>query len=131
MTDAPITPEPVEPTPAPAYSAPAPAPAGEAVPGKTLGIVALILSILPFQLFGIILGFVARSQSKKVGAKNTPATAAIIVGFVLGALGIIILVVSIVGGALAVSGVIEQACTDQGLSSGTYELSDGTTITCP
>jgi uncharacterized membrane protein len=57
-------------------------------PGKTLGIVAVIVAIF-FSLIGFILGLVARSQSKAAGYKNTPATAAIIIGIVLFVLGII------------------------------------------
>lgn len=61
--------------PPPSYqSAPAPA----VNPGQTLGIVALILAILPFtQVIGLILGFVALNQSKRVGMKNGLAVAAI------------------------------------------------------
>ena len=65
-----------------------PAPAAPAVvPGKTLGIVALILAILPFQLIGLILGIVANGQSKKAGVKNGPAKAAIIISIILMVLG--------------------------------------------
>jgi len=131
MTDAPITPEPVNPTPA--YSAPAatpaPAPAGDTFPGKTLGIVALVLSILPFQLVGIILGFVANGQSKAAGFKNTPAKAAIIVGFVLGAISIIATIAIIAISAAAVGGAYEAIC--EGQAPGQYELTTGETITCP
>ena len=63
-------------TPAPA-AAPAPA-----VPGKTLGIVALVLAFLAAPI-GAILGFVAKAQSKPAGVKNTPATAAIVIGIIL------------------------------------------------
>ncbi len=51
--------------------------------GKTLGIVALIVTF-PFglSLLGLILGLVARSQSKAAGIKNTPATVAIVLSLV-------------------------------------------------
>lgn len=84
--------------PAPAYSA---APA--AVPGKTLGIVAIPVALF-FSVIGIILGFVAMSQSKKAGAKNTPAVVAIILGFVSIVLTIIVI-------ALIAAG-IAAACAD-------------------
>jgi preprotein translocase subunit SecG len=46
-------------------------------PGKTLGIVALILTFF-FTLLGLILGLVAQSQSKAAGVKNTPAKVAVV-----------------------------------------------------
>ncbi|AZS43342.1 DUF4190 domain-containing protein [Microbacterium oleivorans] len=83
----------------PAYEAPAygnapqysGAPAAGPKPGRTMGIVALILAIIPFtQLIGLILGIVALVQSRKAGAKNGLALAAIIVSIVLMIVGIII-----------------------------------------
>jgi len=50
--------------PTPYSSAPAENPA--VYPGKTLGIVALVLAFL-FTLLGLILGIVANDQSKAVG----------------------------------------------------------------
>ncbi|WP_040168447.1 DUF4190 domain-containing protein, partial [Microbacterium gorillae] len=75
----------------PAAPAPAPgqaAPTGD-YPGKTLGLVALIVAIF-FNVIGLILGIVAMSQSKKAGFKNPLALWAIIIGAVLTVLGIII-----------------------------------------
>ena len=102
---------------------PAPA-APAAVPGKTLGIVALIL-VVPFglSLLGIILGFVARGQSKKAGVKNTPATVAIVLGFIALIITIVIIVVA-AGGA---AGLVQQ-CAE--LGSGVHEMENGVTITC-
>ena len=79
---------------------PAAAPAGTDFPGKTLGIVGLVLAIF-FNLIGLIISAVALSQSKKAGYKNTPAVAGIIIGAVLLVLGIIISI--IVGVATAAS----------------------------
>jgi len=62
------------------------------VPGKTLGIVALIVTFF-FSVVGLILGIVARNQSKAAGVENTPAKVAII-------LGIIFTVLSVIGWAL-------------------------------
>lgn len=70
---------------------PAPA-AAPVVPGKTLGIVALVLAIVAAPV-GAILGFVAKAQSKPAGYKNTPATAAIIVGIILTLLWLFLAVV--------------------------------------
>jgi hypothetical protein len=95
MTDPQNTPQP------PAYETPAypaappaapaypqggyPAPAGP-IPGKTLGIVAFVLSFF-VQLVALVLGIVALVQSKKAGHGNGWAVAAIIisvVGLILG-----------------------------------------------
>lgn len=126
---------PAAPAAAPAYSAPAyaaapPAYAGAApvgtVPGKTLGIVALIV-VFFFSLIGLILGYVARSQSKAAGVANTPAKVAIILGWVFLVLGII---VGIVAAVLFTQGIgaLQEACTQ--LGDGVWELENGTTITC-
>ncbi|ALJ21098.1 DUF4190 domain-containing protein [Microbacterium sp. No. 7] len=64
-------------------------PAGPANPGKTLGIVAFILSFF-LQLIAVILGIVALVQSRKAGQKNGFAVAAIIISIVLMVIGIII-----------------------------------------
>lgn len=86
---------------APAYTAPAYAAApaygampvagstGTPVPGKTMGIVAFILSFF-VQLVALILGIVALVQSRKAGAKNGFALAAIIISGVLMVLGMIL-----------------------------------------
>ncbi|TQJ31513.1 hypothetical protein FBY39_1990 [Microbacterium sp. SLBN-146] len=71
------------------------APAGMDYPGKTLGIVGLIVAIF-FNLIGLIISAIALNQSKKAGYKNTPALVGVIIGAVLFAIGIIL---SIVWGA--------------------------------
>ena len=73
---------------APAYAPGAPAP-GAAVPGKTLGIVAFVLSFF-VQLIALILGIVALVQSKKAGRSNGFALAAIIISAVLMVIGAIL-----------------------------------------
>ena len=73
------------------YGAPADAP----VPGKTLGIVAFILSFF-VQLVALILGIVALVQSRRAGHKNGWAVAAIIISIVLMILGIIIAIAVVV-----------------------------------
>ena len=57
-------------------------------PGKTLGIVGLILAII-MPLVGLIISIVAQSQSKKAGYPNTMAKVGVIVGAILVVLGII------------------------------------------
>ena len=92
-----------------------------AVPGKTLGIVALILAFF-FQLIALILGIVALSQSRKVGAKNTPALVAIILSIVFGIVWILI-----IGGLVAGGAALLGQCAD--LGPGVHEI-DGVTYTC-
>ena len=130
MTDATPTPDPVAPQPVtpaaatpPQYSAPAQPVPGAVVPGKTLGIVALVLSFLGgLSVVGIILGFVARAQSKAAGYPNGPAKAAIIVGFIVLALFIIGMIILAV-----VTTALVGACAE--LGTGVWEV-DGTTSPC-
>jgi len=104
----------------PATPVPAAAP-----PGKTLGIVGLILSIF-FGIIGTIVSAVALSQSKKAGLKNGPAVAGIIIGIVLTVLWIIIAIVSAVA-ATSLFGGLAQVCAD--LGPGIHEVG-GVTYTC-
>jgi hypothetical protein len=95
------------------------APASNA--GKTLGIVGLILSFFSGPI-GLIVSAVARSQSKKAGLKNGPATA----GIVIGVLSTICLILAIV---LPIVLVGSQCAS---LGSGEHVSDDGAvTITCP
>ena len=118
-------------TPPPAYpTAPPAAPAGTVpgapIPGKTLGIVALIVAFFA-NIIGLILGIVALVQSRKAGYKNTPAVWAIIVGAVLAVVGVILVIV-LVGVFAAGAGELLQQCAD--LGPGTWQLDNGATITC-
>jgi hypothetical protein len=114
-----MPPPPPSAEPTPAYGA---APA--TFPGKTLGIVGLILAIF-FSLIGLIVSAVARSQSKKAGFKNTPATIGIVIGIVFLVLQIIaIVLVSVIGVA-----AVNSECSAAG--PGPHTLSNGTTFTCP
>jgi hypothetical protein len=112
-----------EPSYASAPPAPYGAPAAPTIPGKTLGIVAFILSFF-VQLVALILGIVALVQSKKAGHKNGWAVAAIIISAVLMVLGIIIAIVVLT----TVFGSLAAACAD--LGPGVWELEGGGTITC-
>lgn len=96
---------------------------GAPVPGKTLGIVAFVVSFFA-SFIGIILGIVALIQSKKAGVKNRWALAAIIVGSVMLVLGTILAAV-ILGAAFNSVGA---ACAD--LGPGVWQLTNGETITC-
>lgn len=113
---------------APAYgsapAAPYGAPVQPAVPGKTLGIVAFVLSFFA-QLIALILGIVALVQSRKAGQKNGFALAAIIISAVLMVVGVIVAIVLITAGL----GAVNELC--QGMPAGEYELTNGGTIVCP
>ncbi len=85
---------------APQSRAPQAAPAGQDFPGKTLGIVGLIVAIF-FNLIGLIISIIAFNQSKKAGYKNTPALAGIIVGAVFLGIGLLVVILSIVAGVSA------------------------------
>jgi len=84
------------------------APAGAPVPGKTLGIVAFILSFF-VQLIALILGIIALVQSRKAGVKNGWALAAIIISVVLMVIGVI-LFLAVVIPLLTFSSEVVQAC---------------------
>jgi Ca2+/H+ antiporter len=86
----------------PVSQSPQPAPAGVDYPGKTLGIVGLIVAIF-FNLIGLIISAIALNQSKKAGYKNTPALAGVIVGSILLVIGIIFAIIGIVAGIGAAS----------------------------
>lgn len=107
---------------APQYNAPVPAPAAQ--PGRTMGIVALILAFLAAPV-GAILGVVALLQSKKAGQKNTMALVAIILGVVFTIIWIISMILIFTAGAAA----LNDLCA--GLPAGEYPTTTGTTITCP
>ncbi len=111
MTDAP--------PPTPAYAAAAPAPVN---PGKTMGIVALVLSIIGLHLIGIIVGFVGLNQSKKAGQKNGFAVAGIVIGFI----GLILVIALFAGGGALFAGLF-GACAE--LGPGVHEVG-GVTYTC-
>ncbi|HEU4547847.1 MAG TPA: DUF4190 domain-containing protein, partial [Microlunatus sp.] len=64
-------------------------------PGKTLGIVGLVLSFFT-AIIGLIISIVALRKSKKAGFKNTPAVIGIIVGILSTIVAIIVAIVSIV-----------------------------------
>ncbi len=101
--------------PPPAYGPPADAP----VPGRTMGIVAFILSFF-VQLIALILGIIALVQSRKAGQKNGWAVAAIIISIVLMVLGAI-LIFALVIPLLTFSSEALQACQAVGFE-GTVEV---------
>ncbi|MBD8079005.1 DUF4190 domain-containing protein [Cellulosimicrobium arenosum] len=101
----------------PGYSAP------QQDPGRTMGIVGLVLSFLGcLSIVGLILSIVALRKSKKAGYKNNLALAGIIVGSVV--LVICIIVAIVIG--IGTSAVLEK-CAE--LGPGTH-FEDGVTYTC-
>lgn len=66
-----------------------PQPGGDdTYPGKTLGIVGLVLSFI-IPLLGLILSAVALGQSKKNGRQNTPALVGVILGAIFTVIGLL------------------------------------------
>jgi hypothetical protein len=115
--------QPYQAAPPPAYGAPA----TPTIPGRTMGIVAFILSFF-VQLAGLIVGIIALVQSRKAGYKNGWALAAIIISSVLLVVSIIVGVFLIIGfGAAAAE--YARLCSE--LGPGTHELSSGANIVCP
>lgn len=90
-------------------------------PGKTLGIIGLVLSFFT-AIIGLIVSIVALRKSKKAGFKNTPALVGIIVGILSTIVAIIIAVVSII----AVTAVLSQCAQ---LGPGVHDV-NGVTVTC-
>jgi hypothetical protein len=90
-------------------------------PGKTLGIVGLILSFFT-ALIGLIVSAIALSKSKKAGFKNTPA----LVGVIIGAIGTVIAIILIIS-TIALAGAAANKCAE--LGPGTHQ-EGGVTYTC-
>jgi hypothetical protein len=117
----------------PAYSSAPPAPYGApsspTVPGKTMGIIAFILSFF-MQLIALILGIVALVQSKKAGHKNGWALAAIIISSVLIVVGIIVAIVVLAVVVPAATAEFLRLCNEYG--TGVHEINGATvTLNCP
>jgi hypothetical protein len=81
------------------YQAVPPPPAAQD-PGRTLGIVGLILAFF-CSLIGMIISIVAYRQSAQAGYKNNIALAGIIVGAVFLVLGIILQVTGVLTGIIS------------------------------
>ena len=101
MTHANATP-PSDPRPAGGPVAPPP---GADYPGKTLGIVGLILAFV-FSLAGLIVSIIANNQSKAAGYTNGLAKAGIILSIVFLVIGVIVLIIYIALGAALMGGSI-------------------------
>ncbi|HWM17311.1 MAG TPA: DUF4190 domain-containing protein [Microbacterium sp.] len=114
--------------PPPPYGSPSAAPT---FPGKTMGIVAFIVSLAGLvvwvlaPLVGLILGIIALVQSKKAGHKNGFALAAIIISAVLIVIGII-LSIAIFGVLIAAGTEFARLCAEYG--TGVHEI-NGVNVT--
>ncbi|GAB3604258.1 DUF4190 domain-containing protein [Microbacterium aureliae] len=126
------TPPPAQPTPPPAYSSAPPPPAYTGapgtgpVPGRTLGIVAFVLSFF-VQLVALVLGIVALVQSRKAGVKNGWAVAAIVISAVLMVVGVVV-VITVLTFAIPAAEDLARICAE--LGPGMHTLDSGVTITC-
>ena len=126
MSEATPSPEPAPvPAPAPTPGARVAPPPGVDYPGKTLGIVGLVLVFLTV-VVGLILSIIANSQSKAAGYTNTPAKIGIILGIIFLVLGLIGLIIGIIV-SVSIGASLLEAC--QGLGEGVHEV-DGVTYTC-
>ena len=93
-------------------------------PGKTLGIVGMICSIIwPISIVGLIISIVAMVKSRKARMGNGFALA----GIIIGAIGVITGILAVI---VIVAGVsfVTEVCGDLGPGVHQYE---GTEITCP
>ncbi|GAB3160649.1 hypothetical protein GCM10027059_09090 [Myceligenerans halotolerans] len=103
--------------------------AGAEDPGKTLGIVGLVLAFV-FTLAGLIVSIIARNKSKAAGFDNAFAKWGIILSIVFMVLGVIFAIIAIVlavnAGSAAVQS-LEEFCAVSG--PGVYEV-NGVDYTC-
>ncbi|MFB2555689.1 DUF4190 domain-containing protein [Herbiconiux liangxiaofengii] len=103
---------------------PPPQPGGTApgdFPGRTLGIVGLIVSIFA-NVIGLIISIVALNQSKQAGVKNGPALAGVIVGATLGGIGLLIGLIAVVTSFLGIA--VAGAAGAAGAGSAPYSTSE-------
>ncbi len=106
--------------PAPTYGTQPPAPYGQQQPqqsyqgatvedpGKTLGIIGLVLAFL-ISIAGLVVSIIALKKSKAAGFKNTPAKVGIVVSIIVSVLwiaGIIIVAVALVN----LTNELQDAC---------------------
>lgn len=90
-------------------------------PGKTLGIVGLVLAFIA-PLIGLIVSLVARSKSKAAGFQNGLATAGIVIGAIFTAVALLVTIV--LGVTL---GSVAAKCAE--LGPGVHQ-EGGVTYTC-
>ena len=91
-------------------------------PGKILGMISLITSLLGISLVGLILGIVGLKKSKNAGMKNGMALA----GIILSIVGMVIGVILVIMLGLGTSSLVKKC---QELGPGTH-VENGVTYTC-
>jgi hypothetical protein len=91
------------------------------IPGRTLGIVAMILSIVGIGIAGIVLGIIGMVKSKKAGHKNGFALAGIIIGIVSTVIvsGALVAITLVSYNGITARANADLACSKLGTSSGT------------
>jgi hypothetical protein len=109
-----------------APAAPAPAAIMEN-PGKTLGIVGLILAFF-VNIAGLIVSIIALNKSKKAGYTNGLALAGIIVSIVSIVVTTIVIISLVALGAAGLNAIAEVCA---GMASGEVMTDGVTTFTCP
>jgi Ca2+/H+ antiporter len=92
-------------------------------PGKTLGLVGLILAIFA-NVVGLIISIIAFRKSKQAGFSNGLAKAGIVIGSILFVISLALGITAIVATVTAVN----EACAQ--LGPGTHQAGN-TTVTCP
>lgn len=93
--------------------------------GRIMGFVALIFAFA-FPIVGAILGGIAMSQARKVGAKNPMATAGFWIGIALTIIAIVVAIVIVLVSVNTFTGLFE-ICEE--LGPGTHHQ-DGVTYEC-
>lgn len=76
--------------------------AGPEDPGKTLGIVGLVLCFV-FSLAGLIVSIIAKRRSTAAGFKNTPANVGVILGWIFTIMGLLYIVFAIIIAVMAMN----------------------------
>lgn len=108
---------PAQPMPAPTAGAPV----SQEDPGRTLGVVGLVLAFVASWV-GLIISIIAMRRSTRAGFRNGLAKAGVIVGSITTALGLI-------GGGIAVVAAAHLASTCSDLGPGVHQVGNGT-VTC-
>jgi hypothetical protein len=86
-----------------------PVPGTSVDPGKTLGIVGLVMAFVGLQVVGLILSILGFKKSKAVGIHNTVAKAGIIINSIFIGLALIFIPIMIAITVASYNGITERA----------------------
>ncbi|GAA1851422.1 hypothetical protein [Myceligenerans crystallogenes] len=100
--------------------------AGAEDPGKTMGVVGLILAFIA-PLIGLIVSIIAQNKSKAAGFQNGLAKGGIIVSIIVMVLAIVATIIMVVLAAQVGTDAMQQVCDAYG--PGVHEV-QGQSITC-